>query len=282
MGTPSVRTRRAPVFPVLPALMILTVLVLLGASLRAAAAPYAAMVMDARTGEVLHSANADTRLHPASLTKMMTLYIAFEAVEHGEIGLDDMVTISRKAAAEVPSKLGLRAGSELELRYLIRAAALKSANDAATAIPRLLDMGAEPFLLASTLELVGAQRLARRLCTKCRHSVVYTAKELAAEFPLAKAYFPDKKTTLYRAKGCLSCNHTGYQGRIALFELIPVDETLRELVLRHPSRQEIWQLARKQGAISLFEDGVAKVQRGITSLEELLRIASPPEHILDA
>ena len=98
------------------------------------AAPYAAMVMDARTGEVLHSRNADTRLHPASLTKMMTLYVAFEAVERGEIGLDTRVKISKKAANEVPSKLGLKAGQRIEFRYLIRAAAVKSANDAATAI----------------------------------------------------------------------------------------------------------------------------------------------------
>jgi D-alanyl-D-alanine carboxypeptidase len=98
------------------------------------AAPYAAMVMDARTGEVLHSRNADTRLHPASLTKMMTLYIAFEAVRLGEISLDTDVRISRFAAAEPPSKLGLRPGQKIKLRYLIRAAAVKSANDAATAI----------------------------------------------------------------------------------------------------------------------------------------------------
>lgn len=100
----------------------------------AMAAPYAAMVMDARTGKVLHARNADTRLHPASLTKMMTLYIAFEAVERGEISLDTMVRISRNAAAEPPSKLGLKAGQRIKLRYLIRAAAIKSANDAATAI----------------------------------------------------------------------------------------------------------------------------------------------------
>ncbi|MEM7296050.1 MAG: D-alanyl-D-alanine carboxypeptidase family protein [Pseudomonadota bacterium] len=98
------------------------------------AAPYAAMVMDARSGEVLHSRNADTRLHPASLTKMMTLYIAFEAVRRGEITMDTKVTVSRKAAAEEPSKLGLRAGQKIALRYLVRAAAVRSANDAATAI----------------------------------------------------------------------------------------------------------------------------------------------------
>ncbi|WP_170762527.1 D-alanyl-D-alanine carboxypeptidase family protein [Ruegeria lacuscaerulensis] len=104
------------------------------APLQGAAAPYAAMVIDARTGEVLHSRNADTRLHPASLTKMMTLYIAFEAVRNGEIELDTQVRITKKAASEPPSKLGLRSGQTIAFRYLIRAAAVKSANDAATAI----------------------------------------------------------------------------------------------------------------------------------------------------
>lgn len=98
------------------------------------AAPYAAMVMDARTGEVLHARNADTRLHPASLTKMMTLYIAFQAIQRGEITLDTEVRITKLAASEPPSKLGLRAGQKIKLRYLLRAAAVKSANDAATAI----------------------------------------------------------------------------------------------------------------------------------------------------
>ncbi|MDA7426262.1 D-alanyl-D-alanine carboxypeptidase family protein [Thalassococcus lentus] len=102
--------------------------------LSAVAAPYAAMVMDARNGKVLHADNADTRLHPASLTKMMTLYVAFEAVQNGEISMDTLVKVSKKAAAEPPSKLGLRAGQKIKLRYLVRAAAVKSANDAATAI----------------------------------------------------------------------------------------------------------------------------------------------------
>ncbi len=104
------------------------------APLASVAAPYAALVMDARSGEVLFSENADSRLHPASLTKMMTLYVTFEAIRLGEISLDTMVTVSQNAASEPPSKLGLRAGQRIQLRYLIRAAAVKSANDAATAI----------------------------------------------------------------------------------------------------------------------------------------------------
>ncbi len=98
------------------------------------AAPYAAYVMDARTGETLYEDNSDTRLHPASLTKMMTLYIAFEEIERGNLSLDSMITVSKNAAAQPPSRLGLKAGQKIQLRYLIRAAAVKSANDAAQAI----------------------------------------------------------------------------------------------------------------------------------------------------
>lgn len=118
-------------------------LVCVFAPVLAFAAPYADFVIDARTGEVLHQDNADTRLHPASLTKMMTLYIAFEAIERGEITLDSKVTISKHAASQPPSKLGLRPGQTIALRYLIRAAAIKSANDAATAIGEAIE-GSEP------------------------------------------------------------------------------------------------------------------------------------------
>ncbi|KGJ04966.1 D-Ala-D-Ala carboxypeptidase [Paracoccus halophilus] len=99
-----------------------------------AAAPFAAHVMDARTGKQIYAQNADTRLHPASLTKMMTLYLAFNAIERGQVRLDSKFLVSSNAAAQPPSRLGLKAGQRIELRYLIRAAAVKSANDAATAI----------------------------------------------------------------------------------------------------------------------------------------------------
>jgi D-alanyl-D-alanine carboxypeptidase len=106
---------------------------------------YAALVMDARTGQVIHARNADTRLHPASLTKMMTLYVVFDEVRRGRLSLDQKVTISRKAAAEPPSKLGLRPGQQIELRYLIRAAAVRSANDAATALAEAVAGSEEAF-----------------------------------------------------------------------------------------------------------------------------------------
>jgi D-alanyl-D-alanine carboxypeptidase len=98
------------------------------------AAPYADFVMDARTGVVYHSENSETPLHPASLTKMMTLYIAFQAIQRGEITLDTEVRIPADAAEQPPSRLGLREGQVIRLRYLLRAAAVKSANDAATAV----------------------------------------------------------------------------------------------------------------------------------------------------
>lgn len=100
----------------------------------ARAAPSASVVMDARSGEILFARNHDTRLHPASLTKMMTLYIVFEAVQNGEITMDTMVRISPRAAGEPCSCLGLRSGQTIALRYLVRAAAIRSANDASTAM----------------------------------------------------------------------------------------------------------------------------------------------------
>lgn len=132
-GFPRAVSRR--IFP----MFLIVFAMLVGMSTQVKAAEYAALVMDARNGKVLHARNADTRLHPASLTKMMTLYIAFEAVEHGEISLDTMVTVSRNAASEPPSKLGLKTGQRIKLRYLIRAAAIKSANDAATAIGEAIE-----------------------------------------------------------------------------------------------------------------------------------------------
>ncbi len=114
--------------------MILVALAAILPTPQALAAPFAAIVMDARSGEVLYEKNADTRLHPASLTKMMTLYVVFQEIEAGRLHLDDKVTVTKHAAAQPPSRLGLKAGQKIAVRYLIRAAAVKSANDAATAL----------------------------------------------------------------------------------------------------------------------------------------------------
>ncbi len=139
---------------------VILALVMIFSGVAAVAAPYAAMVIDARTGEVLHARNADTRLHPASLTKMMTLYIVFEAIRNGEITLDTRVSISKRAAAEPPSKLGLKAGQRIALRYLIRAAAVKSANDAATALAEAISGSEAAFArrMNKTAKALGMSR----------------------------------------------------------------------------------------------------------------------------
>lgn len=148
-------------------------------------------------------------------------------------------------------------------------------NDAATAIPRLLDMKVEPFLLASTLELIVAQRLVRRVCEECRYSYMEDNDSLLKKYPDLKKYLKGERTTLYKGKGCNACNHTGYQGRTAIFELIPISQEIEALIMKNPASKEVWELARKEGAHSMFEDGLDKVQNGVTSLEELLRVASP-------
>lgn len=160
------------------------------------------------------------------------------------------------------------------------------ANDAATAIPRLLELGTEPFLLASTLEVMVAQRLLRKLCQSCRvgqdSDIQQKLKELALPAftqNLVAQSLTDGKggtATMYSGKGCNVCHGTGYRGRIGVFEIIPLDDKLKELILQKPSRNEIWQQARKSGATSLFEDGLAKVKQGETTLDELLRVIPIP------
>lgn len=138
------------------------------------------------------------------------------------------------------------------------------ANDASGAIPRLMEMKVEPYLLASTLELIVAQRLVRKICQRCRLSQQVGAQK----------YFP-KGATLYRGKGCNVCNQTGYHGRTAIFEMIKVSPKIKELMLQNPSSEKIWSLAKKEETASMFEDGLEKVKSGTTTLEELLRVTSP-------
>ncbi|MDP1689188.1 MAG: ATPase, T2SS/T4P/T4SS family [bacterium] len=156
------------------------------------------------------------------------------------------------------------------------------ANDAATSIPRLIDMGVEPFLLSSTLQVIIAQRLARKICESCRYSESISIENLVSKVPQIRNYFSasigEKDIiTLYKGKGCNVCNNTGYSGRTGIFEFIKITPDLQKLILKNPSTREIWEVARREGSKSLFEDGIEKVKNGITSLEELLRVAEPPE-----
>jgi type IV pilus assembly protein PilB len=157
------------------------------------------------------------------------------------------------------------------------------ANDAATAVPRLLDMGIEPFLLSSTMNLIIAQRLVRKICDHCKHSVVKSAVDF--DTPqlkgVAKYFNNGKNITLYEGKKCEACGFTGYKGRTSIYEVIKITPNLQELLVKRPSAQEIWTLARKEGSRSVFEDGVDKVKSGLTTVEELVRIAPPPDMLLD-
>lgn len=154
-------------------------------------------------------------------------------------------------------------------------------NDAATAIPRLVEMGIEPFLLASTLEVVIAQRLVRKICEHCRYSLP-VAEAIAGlkikNVALVEPYF-SKGDSVYAGKGCSVCNDTGYAGRSALFEFIEVTPEMQDLIIKNPSTREIEALARMQGGKPMFEDGISKVKSGVTSLEEVVRVVEPPRRI---
>lgn len=152
------------------------------------------------------------------------------------------------------------------------------ANDAATAMPRLVDMGVEPFLLASTLELIIAQRLVRKICSNCRYSL--PVAEAIANVPLGKLdlskYF-NKNDNVYAGKGCKVCSGSGFKGRTAVFEMIEMTPEMQELMLHSPSNKDIWTLAAKQGSRPMFDDGISKVRQGVTTLPEVLRVISPPD-----
>jgi type IV pilus assembly protein PilB len=156
------------------------------------------------------------------------------------------------------------------------------ANDAATAVPRLLDMGTEPFLLSSTMNLIIAQRLVRKICDHCKVSVQKDPSYFdTPSLRGVKRYLPQEILTLYEGKKCEVCGFTGYKGRTSIYEVIKITPALQELIVKRPSAQEIWKLARKEGARSVFEDGLEKVKSGLTTIEELVRIAPPPEGVLD-
>lgn len=155
------------------------------------------------------------------------------------------------------------------------------ANDAATAIPRLMDMGIEPFLLASTLEVVIAQRLARKICNNCRYSLPAAEAIKALQTNQAEvAHYFHPNDNLYAGKGCNVCSGTGYNGRISLFEFIEITPEMQELIVKNPSARDIQALARKQGARSMFEDGIQKVKNGVTTIAEVMRVVGLPRTLV--
>jgi type IV pilus assembly protein PilB len=143
-------------------------------------------------------------------------------------------------------------------------------NDAPSAMTRLIEMGIEPYLVASSLDCVVAQRLARRLCERCKQKYEPTPDELnAASFP----WDPDDGVPpLFRPAGCSSCGNTGYKGRMALQEVMTVTEEVERLVVESSSSEAVRKVALEQGMITLREDGMEKARMGMTSVEEIMRV----------
>lgn len=149
-------------------------------------------------------------------------------------------------------------------------------NDAATAIPRLVEMGIEPFIIASSVNCIIAQRLVRKICQKCRISQEVVPEDLVKlniDQKTIEELFGNKKTLrIYRGKGCQFCHNTGYSDRIGIFEVMPIDQSIREAIIAKESAETIAKLAAKGGMQDMFSDGLKKVLLGVTTLEEVLRV----------
>ena len=144
-------------------------------------------------------------------------------------------------------------------------------NDAAGAVARLLDLGVPPFLVATSLLGVVAQRLVRLVCQECRQS--YRPAEHTAEEMLLKDV-PEGKRSFVKGCGCAACGQTGYRGRQAIYEVMPVTSRLRQLIQEKAAAYEIAAAAREEGMHTMSEDGVAKAAAGLTSLSEVVRVAA--------
>lgn len=168
-------------------------------------------------------------------------------------------------------------------------------NSAAGTLPRLLDMGAEPFLLASTINVIIAQRLVRRLCPECRKEYELNSEEiknLENNYDMEKVYTViinqgslNEKTGIankekskwkgikfYKAGGCERCNKEGYKGRMGIYEVLEVDDDMKKMISQKASSEEIEKVSRQKGMITMVEDGFAKAVQGLTSIEEILRV----------
>jgi general secretion pathway protein E len=150
-------------------------------------------------------------------------------------------------------------------------------NDAPGALTRLVDMGIEPFLVASSLIGVLAQRLLRTICSKCKMEYVPTHEEVSGV-----GLDPKKVTVLYKGKGCRACQGTGYQGRTGIYELMLIDDDIRALILKNTDSSTIKHKARERGMITLRDDGAEKVRQGITTAEEVSRVTQEDSMSLEA
>jgi len=141
-------------------------------------------------------------------------------------------------------------------------------NDAAGTIVRLVNMDVEPFLISDSLALIVAQRLVRRLCKKCREE-----QELAPEALIDIGFSPEeaKKVSVFKTKGCAACNDTGFKGRTGLFEVMEINDAIRDIILKKGQPREIKAVAMENGMVTLRQSGLIKIKEGVTSVEEVLR-----------
>lgn len=151
-------------------------------------------------------------------------------------------------------------------------------NDAATAIPRLIDLGAEPFLIASVLNVSLAQRIGRKICNDCKNTytpqpeIIQNIKDVLGDF-FPKNYGNSKSQKLFKGAGCHICNETGYFGRIGIFETLPISPAINKMIVQNATAKEIETVGKKENLILMKQDGYLKVLEGITTIEEVLRVA---------
>ncbi|OGH20554.1 MAG: hypothetical protein A3D74_03050 [Candidatus Levybacteria bacterium RIFCSPHIGHO2_02_FULL_37_13] len=148
-------------------------------------------------------------------------------------------------------------------------------NDAATALPRLTDMKVEPFLVASTVNVIIAQRLIRKICEMCKTSVNITQSELAANIPIEtiKKHFENNKDIrIYKGAGCKVCHNSGYSGRLGLFEVLEISKEIKKLIIDKSDSDVITRQAISEGMTTMLDDGLEKVKKSVTTLEEVMRV----------
>jgi type IV pilus assembly protein PilB len=156
-------------------------------------------------------------------------------------------------------------------------------NNAAGAIPRLIDLEVNPKIIGSSLSAVIAQRLVRRLCAKCKKEVSPSAEEKEALARIVNSIPENEKqeiTTIFKPEGCAECNNTGYKGRVGIYEVVMVDEKIEKIATENPSERGIRAIAAEQGFLDMRQDGILKVLEGITTLEEISRVVDMDEEVL--
>jgi type IV pilus assembly protein PilB len=240
---------------------------------------------------------------PTGSGKSTTLYSALQTVNSPDIHivtLEDPVeyNLPRVNQVQVKDEIGLTFASalrsvlrhdpdvillgemrDLETAQIANRAALTGhlvlstlhTNDAASSVARLIDMGIPAFMLSSSLRLVVAQRLIRKICEECKapHEL-----DESALVPYAATPRRDGPVTVYKGRGCAACNNTGLKGRVAIYEVMPVTKEIKELIVQGAQTAEVCKVARDQGMRTLREAGLEKVLQGVTTLEEVLRVTA--------